>query len=58
MEIWEFGEARRAGSGRDFPTYFRCLACEKHTPARPIREFRYNPMRTGEMAEWLKAAVC
>ena len=22
------------------------------------RNFRYNPFKTGEMAEWLKAAVC
>ena len=24
----------------------------------PHAQFRYNPLRRGEMAEWLKAAVC
>jgi hypothetical protein len=24
----------------------------------PGEEFRYNPVQPGEMAEWLKAAVC
>jgi hypothetical protein len=27
-------------------------------PARRWRDFRYNPIEPGEMAEWLKAAVC
>jgi hypothetical protein len=41
-----------------FPGHSGRLAGKKDTSALPIREFRYNPMRTGEMAEWLKAAVC
>jgi hypothetical protein len=27
-------------------------------PDQREREFRYNPQWAGEMAEWLKAAVC
>jgi hypothetical protein len=51
---------------QDPPCEGECAICQaiaprggkKVTPAHPIQEFRYNPMRTGEMAEWLKAAVC
>jgi hypothetical protein len=52
---WRGSDEPGAGA---ISNYCRCLARKKHKRARPIREFRYNPMRTGEMAEWLKAAVC
>ena len=37
-----------------------CRFLVESNPERthPVPEFRYNPLRAGEMAEWLKAAVC
>ena len=51
-------QAPRAEDPARFPAIRVRLAGKKDASALPVREIRYNPMRTGEMAEWLKAAVC
>ena len=42
------------GEFRVFPRNFKTAG---EIPSRRLR-FRYNPLQSGEMAEWLKAAVC